>query len=95
MLPKSALILDQTTAHAIEASQAEQLDGDQACGFRPIRGLLHLARERDLSTGCIDLRNSGDTAGRRDRVVGYGAFVFMEQDGPRSIDRSTILSLKE
>jgi AmmeMemoRadiSam system protein B len=79
MLPKSALILDQTTAHAIEACQAEQLDRDQACGFRPIRGLLHLARERGLRPSCIDLRNSGDITGRRDQVVGYGAFAFVEQ----------------
>ena len=71
--------LDQTTARAIEALQAEELDGDQACGFRPILGLLHLARARGLRSSCIDLRNSGDTAGRRDRVVGYGAFVFVDQ----------------
>ncbi len=76
---QNARMLDQTTARAIEALQAGQLDGDQACGVRPIHGLLHLARERGLCPTCIDLRNSGDTAGRRDPVVGYGAFVFVEQ----------------
>ena len=60
----------------IEGLRAEQLDDNQACGFRPIRGLLRLARRRGLSSQCLDLRNSGDTAGRRDRVVGYGAFIF-------------------
>jgi len=52
--------------------------GNQACGARPIRGLLQLARECGLRARCIDPRNSGDTAGPRDRVVGYGAFVFVE-----------------
>ena len=68
--------MDQTTAQNIEALRSEQLDDNQACGFRPIRGLLRLARRRGLSPRCVDLRNSGDTAGRRDRVVGYGAFIF-------------------
>ena len=66
-------------AAAIEALQAGQLDANHACGFGPIRGLLHLARQRGLRPSCVDLRNSGDTAGRRDRVVGYGAFVFVDQ----------------
>jgi len=70
--------LDQTTAEIIEALRGEQLDGDRACGFRPIRGLLHLARRYQLNACCIDLRNSGDTAGGRDRVVGYGAFIVVE-----------------
>ena len=76
---QTARMLDQTTARAIEALKAKELDGDQACGFRPIRGLLRLARERGLRPSCVDLRNSGDTAGPRDRVVGYGAFVLAEQ----------------
>ena len=72
----AAKTMDQATAQNIEALRAEQLDDNQACGFRPIRGLLHLARRRGLSPCCVDLRNSGDTTGRRDRVVGYGAFIF-------------------
>jgi len=70
--------LDRTTAEIIEALRSEQLDGDRACGFRPIRGLLHLARRYRLNARCIDLRNSGDTAGAGDRVVGYGAFIVVE-----------------
>jgi MEMO1 family protein len=75
----SARAADEKTAHVIETLQGEQLDGNQACGVRPIRGLLQLARERGLRPHCVDLRNSGDTAGPRDRVVGYGAFVFLER----------------
>jgi AmmeMemoRadiSam system protein B len=42
----------------------------------PVSGLLKLARENSLSIKTIDLRNSGDTAGEKDRVVGYGAYVI-------------------
>jgi AmmeMemoRadiSam system protein B len=56
----------------------EELDGDRACGCRPIGGLLCVAKERSLRCRTVDLRNSGDTSGGRGRVVGYGAFVFTE-----------------
>ena len=49
---------------------------EHACGRIPIRSLLCAARERDLRVTTLDFRNFGDTAGRRDRVVGYGAFAL-------------------
>ena len=45
-------------------------------GAAPIRGLLLQAQRRDLAVETVDLRHSGDTAGSRDDVVGYGAYVF-------------------
>lgn len=69
---------DLCTARVIESLKWEELETDQACGCRPIRGLLWVARERGLRCRAVDLRNSGDTYGLRDRVVGYGAFVFLE-----------------
>lgn len=68
---------DAATARQILALD-EPLDGRQACGARPINGLLVAARRRGLIPELLDLRNSGDTAGDRDRVVGYGAFAFRE-----------------
>ena len=73
---KAARELDGATAQAIVALRGEELDGHQACGYQPIRGLLWTARRENLRCQSIDLRNSGDTAGSRDRVVGYGAFVL-------------------
>ncbi len=70
--------LDDTTSHAIAALRFEMLESQRACGFLPIRGLLRRARQRGLRGRTVDLRNSGDTAGSRDRVVGYGAYVFTE-----------------
>lgn len=57
------------------------LDHEQACGATPINGLIELAQRRGLVPQLLDLRNSGDTAGDRSRVVGYGSFAFMEPSG--------------
>ncbi|MBB5018058.1 hypothetical protein HNQ59_001343 [Chitinivorax tropicus] len=58
----------------------DQINHQQACGATPIRGLLQVARQRQLKPFLMDLRNSGDTAGDKERVVGYAAFAFLEAD---------------
>ena len=68
--------IDRKTADAIEALAPDAIQDDQACGRIPIQGLLMVAKRRGLQVHTIDLRNSGDTAGPRDEVVGYGAFAF-------------------
>lgn len=72
--------IDYKTSQAIENLQYEQLDFDSACGRTPISGLLKFARDRSLAVKRIDLRNSGDTAGDKNRVVGYGAYVIEPLD---------------
>lgn len=72
----AARALDARTATAIGALDGEAIAPAQACGRNPILGLLALARRRGLVARQLDLRNSGDTAGPRDRVVGYGAWVL-------------------
>lgn len=54
------------------------LDHEQACGATPINGLLQLAARHGLEPHLLDLRNSGDTAGDRSRVVGYTSIAFTE-----------------
>lgn len=68
--------MDAATSAAIEALDERAIGYEQACGRVPIAGLLRVARRRGLTARMIDLRNSGDTAGPRDEVVGYGAYVF-------------------
>jgi AmmeMemoRadiSam system protein B len=72
----TARALDAATTEAIEGLNPEAIGYDQACGRHPINGLLALARRRGLQAQTLDLRSSGDTAGPRDHVVGYGAYVF-------------------
>jgi AmmeMemoRadiSam system protein B len=68
--------LDRATSAAITALEPSDIDYEQACGRNPIRGLLTAARYHGMHAEIVDLRNSGDTSGPRDRVVGYGAYVF-------------------
>lgn len=73
-----AVRTDRATADAILVLDPT-LDHEQACGAMPIAGLLSVARRRGLVPRLLDLRNSGDTAGDRRRVVGYAAFAFHDK----------------
>ena len=68
--------MDRKTSDAIEALQWESIGYDSACGRGAVNGLLVAAHRRKLKVTTVDLRNSGDTQGSRDRVVGYGTYVF-------------------
>jgi MEMO1 family protein len=69
--------LDAATARSI-LNGATELGAEQACGCVGINGLLHTARQHELEVRLLDLRNSGDTASDRSRVVGYGAFALYD-----------------
>ncbi|MCH8117988.1 MAG: AmmeMemoRadiSam system protein B, partial [Proteobacteria bacterium] len=64
---------------AIETLEADRIDHHGAGGATPIGGLLVAARRHGMQVTTLDLRNSGDTAGDRSRVVGYGSWLFLEQ----------------
>jgi AmmeMemoRadiSam system protein B len=68
--------VDEQTCARILA--AEPVECDSACGSIGINGLLRLAKRKRLRIELVDLRSSGDTAGSRDEVVGYGAFALYE-----------------
>ena len=69
---------DQATCQAIEHFDAKSIGPDDACGCRPIGGLLALAKDHGMTVETLDLRNSADTAGYMAQVVGYGSWMFME-----------------
>jgi AmmeMemoRadiSam system protein B len=72
-----ARAIDSETARAI-CQGREDLSGNRACGCVVLNGFGRTVRRRGLHAELLDLRNSGDTAGDRQRVVGYGAFAFYE-----------------
>lgn len=82
----SARRIDATTTRAIERLDPDGIGGEQACGRVPIRGLLAVAKQRGLRVETLDLRSSGDTAGPRDAVVGYGAWAFYESETASGAD---------
>lgn len=67
---------DRATAAKIQRLGGDLIDFDEACGATAVNGLCAAAANQGLTCRLLDLRNSGDTAGTRDRVVGYGAFAF-------------------
>lgn len=71
---------DRATCAAIEALDGASLRGDDACGAAPLKGLLLAAKRLGLAVRTLDLRNSGDTAGGRAQVVGYGAWALLEKE---------------
>lgn len=75
---ETARRLDAATAEAIERCDEGAIDRNDACGSLALRGTLILAKRRGLEIKRLDLRNSGDTAGDRRRVVGYGAWIVRE-----------------
>ena len=77
---ETARALDDKTAQTIEALDRDGLDREQACGRAPVAGLLAAAGDRGLVVQRLGLCNSGDSAGPRDRVVGYGAWALDESD---------------
>jgi AmmeMemoRadiSam system protein B len=68
--------MDQATSESIVALHPERLGFEDACGRIPVSGLLLQAMQRGLHGELVDLRNSGDITGDKQRVVGYGAYAF-------------------
>jgi hypothetical protein len=71
--------IDTRTCHMIEQLNSEDISRDQACGRIPLKGFLSLAKHKSMRVETLGMNNSGDTAGSKDRVVGYGSWAFYEQ----------------
>lgn len=92
--PETLILVSSDLSHFLPYEEARHMDGEtcrmienldsrgwrpeRACGALPILGLLEVARRRGMAVETLDLRNSGDTAGGREQVVGYGAWAFTE-----------------
>jgi len=91
--PETLIVISSDLSHYLPYADANRLDRDtcqhilhldtdiqpeQACGAYPVNGLLFTARQRGLAPQLIYHCNSGDTAGDKQRVVGYAAFAFYE-----------------
>jgi len=91
---ETLIVISSDLSHYLPYATAQQVDNDtvqailklrqpiahdQACGGTPINGLIVAARRHRLTPHLLDLRNSGDTAGSHDQVVGYASFAFTEE----------------
>ncbi len=90
-LPDVLVIISTDLSHFLDYQQAQEIDeqtsqlicnkyshikGEQACGSRPLNGMLKLASKKNLQIEALAVCNSGDTAGDKSSVVGYGAYVI-------------------
>ncbi len=97
---ETLIIISSDLSHYLPYQQAQRVDRitadhildrrwtlhhEQACGATPVNGLLVAADKHGLTPHLLDLRNSGDTGGDKQRVVGYGAFAFNEEEPRRKI----------
>jgi AmmeMemoRadiSam system protein B/AmmeMemoRadiSam system protein A len=64
---------------------ATDLDHEEACGATPLNGLMDVAKRKGLAIRLLSACNSGDTAGGKDRVVGYSAFALEEPGSAPSL----------
>ena len=92
-----ANLIDANTTRKIMNLEAT-LKGDEACGCRPVNGLLHYIKTHNLTIETVDVKNSGDTAGNKDRVVGYGAWQVKQASKQNTdtwtlADKQTLLQL--
>lgn len=72
-----ARAIDRSTLARI-ASFDIDINHEEACGATALNGFLAAAKARGLSIRLLGACNSGDTAGGKDRVVGYSAFALYE-----------------
>ena len=70
--------IDGLTSEMILNFRGDEIESEMACGAYAIRGFLQLAKSKGLQSHLLDLKNSGDTAGSKDQVVGYGAYAFTQ-----------------
>lgn len=77
----TARTLDARTCRAVESLDIEAIGHDQACGRLPLAGLMTVLRRQGARLHTLALCNSGDTAGDRRRVVGYGAWMATAETG--------------
>jgi AmmeMemoRadiSam system protein B len=91
--PETLILVSSDLSHYLPYTEARQIDArttnailhlrplehhEQACGAIPINGLIEVAQRKGMHAHLLDLRNSGDTAGDKSRVVGYASFAFTE-----------------
>ncbi|MDP2028185.1 MAG: AmmeMemoRadiSam system protein B [Thiobacillus sp.] len=108
---ETLIVISSDLSHFLPDAAARKVDGEtvdailalnphlnhkQACGATPVNGLLLAARKHGLHPVALDVRNSSDTAGDPERVVGYAAFAFnaeAEPDQPDDEKGSALLKL--
>jgi AmmeMemoRadiSam system protein A len=89
---RTAVELDRICITAIPAVKFSDMPLCEACGKRAVETLMHVAEIKDWQGTLIDYKNSGDTAGGKDRVVGYASIAFVDRKEGTKTMKGTISS---
>jgi len=76
---ETAIGLDRICTTAISNCKFSDMPLCEACGKQAVLTLMHIAKIRGWQGILIDYRNSGDTAGGKNRVVGYASIAFVDK----------------
>lgn len=80
---EEAVKIDRETLGNITAMKTDDvIERGDACGLKGILTMMFLAEKFRWKPELLDYRNSGDTAGEKDKVVGYGSVGFF--NNPRN-----------
>ncbi len=72
--------IDEIANESVPALDIERFEREgDACGKTAILTLMHIAKKKGWKGMLLDYRNSGDTAGPKSSVVGYGCYAFYEE----------------
>ena len=101
--PETLIVISTDLSHYQDYRAAKAIDGntierisrlatdihhDEACGATPLNGFLSLLKDKRLDIRLLAANNSGDTAGGKDRVVGYSSFAVYEPGGAVSLEEA-------
>jgi len=84
-----AVSLDRICTSAITGAEFSRMPLCEACGKQAVMTLMHIAEIKNWDAKLIDYKNSGDTAGGRNNVVGYASIAFVDRkEGSKKMKES-------
>ena len=91
-----AVSLDRICTSAITGAEFSRMPLCEACGKQAVMTLMHIAEIKNWDAKLIDYKNSGDTAGGRNNVVGYASIAFVDRkEGSKKMKESMSIQDKK
>lgn len=84
---------DTVCTESVPALDFETVSACEACGITALKTLMHIAEQQGWQGTLLDYRNSGDTAGGKDKVVGYMSVAFYGNQYLNKEEQVTLVDL--
>ncbi|MCX6088173.1 MAG: AmmeMemoRadiSam system protein B [Caldiserica bacterium CG02_land_8_20_14_3_00_36_38] len=76
---ENARKIDENCNKAVEGLDLKRLQKCEACGKIGLEMLIYIAKQENWKSKVLCYMTSGDTAGPKDQVVGYGSYAFYKE----------------